>query len=123
MSLISRVCLRGSTAKRLAHHWVFSVWRGSAKASSKAIFPFMVACALAGCMMLFCWERERKLGGGCVVVIYKILQWADKFCEGTIYRCEWNKFSSKSTPQRLPFVCRERKGGEKKRGEVGKCTF
>lgn len=47
MSLISRVCLRGSTAKRLAHHWVFEVWRGSAKASSRAIFPFMVDCLLA----------------------------------------------------------------------------
>lgn len=92
MSLISWVCLVGSTAKRLAHHWVFSVWRGSAKASSRAIFPFMVACALAVCMMLLCWERERKLGGGCVVVIYKILQWADKFCEGTIYQCDENKF-------------------------------
>lgn len=67
MSLISRVCLCGSTAKRLAHHWVFEVWRGSAKASSRAIFPFMVDCLLAGCMMLFRWEREkvgRRLCGG-----------------------------------------------------------
>lgn len=55
MSLISRVCLCGSTAKRLAHHWVFSVWRGSAKASSRAIFPFMVACLLYDALL---GERE-----------------------------------------------------------------
>lgn len=52
-----------------------------------------------------------------MVVIYKILQWADKFCEGTIYQCDENKFfSSKSTSQRLPFVCRE-KGEERRREE------
>lgn len=66
---------------------------------------------------------ERESWEEVVWVMYKILQWADKFCEGTIYQCDGNKFfSSKRTPQRLPFVCKERKGGEK-RGEVGKVPF
>lgn len=54
--------------------------------------------------------------------IYKILQWADKFCEGTIYQCEWNKsFLQKGLPRGfLLYAERER---EKKRGEVGKCTI
>lgn len=56
-----------------------------------------------------------------MVVIYKILQWADKFCEGTIYRCEWNKsFLQKYSPEAS--FCMERKR-EKKRGEVGKVPF
>lgn len=75
MSLISRVCLLGSTAKRLAHHWVFSVWRGSAKASSKAIFPFMVACLLACCMYDAPLLGERESWEEVVWwFIYKILQ-------------------------------------------------
>lgn len=52
-----------------------------------------------------------------MVVIYKILQWADKFCEGTIYQCDENKFfSSKRTPQRLPFVWKGKERREERRG-------
>lgn len=57
-----------------------------------------------------------------MVVIYKILQWADKFCEGTIYQCDENKFFSSKKYSPEASFCMERKG-EKKRGEVGKCTF
>lgn len=58
-----------------------------------------------------------------MVVIYKILQWADKFREGTIYRCEWNKFFLQKVLPRgfLLYAKRERRG--EKGGEVGKCTF
>lgn len=58
-----------------------------------------------------------------MVVIYKILQWADKFCEGTIYQCDENKFfSSKILPRGFRLYA-ERERGEKKRGEVGKYHF
>lgn len=119
MSLISRVCLRGSTAKRLAHHWVFSVCRGSAKASSRAIFPFMVGWLLYDALL-----GERESWEEVVWwFIYKILQWETSFARARfIDVMRTNFFSSKSTPQRLPFVCRKERRGEK-RGEVGKCTF
>lgn len=52
-------------------------------------------------------------------VIYKILQWADKFCEGTIYQCDENKFFLQKVLPR-GFLLYKR---EKKRGEVGKYHF
>lgn len=51
------------------------------------------------------------------MVIYKILQWADKFCEGRIYQCDENKFFffKKYSPEAS--FCMQRERGEKKRGE------
>lgn len=67
---------------------------------------------------------ERESWEEVVWVIYKILQWADKFCEGTIYQCEWNKFFlQKVLPRGFLLYAEREKRGEKKRGEVGKCTI
>lgn len=69
-------------------------------------------------------EREkvgRRLCGGLYI---RSCSGLTSFARARFINGDENKFfSSKSTSQRLPFVCKERRRGEKKRGEVGKCTF
>lgn len=57
-----------------------------------------------------------------MVIYIRSCSGLDKFCEGTIYRCDENKFfSSKRTPQRLPFVCKERE--ERREGRRGRKVY
>lgn len=49
--------------------------------------------------------------------IGKILQWADKFCEGTIYQCDENKFFLQKVLPRGFLLYAEREGEERRREE------
>lgn len=59
---------------------------------------------------------EEVVWGG---YIYKILQWADKFCEGTIYQCDENKFFlQKVLPRGFLLYGKERREEERRGRKV-----
>lgn len=51
-----------------------------------------------------------------MVVIYKILQWADKSCEGTIYRCDENNFFLQKYSPEASFCMQRERREEERRG-------